>query len=132
MIDYFYQLDYDDRPQSPVAAENGIDEEGPQEVPPEPSPEPSSPVADAIGFYEELSVPPAAPAEEGTVTPPLEETELITNARMYALADKFGIEDLKELAREKFARVATRDWNKGSLCTRCKLCTSRHPKATVA
>jgi hypothetical protein len=32
---------------------------------------------------------------------------------MYALADKYGIEDLKELAREKFARVATRDWNKG-------------------
>ena len=77
MIDYFYQLDYDDRPQSPVAAENGIDEEGPQEVPPEPSPEPppepspepSSPVADAIGFYEELSTPPAAPAEEASGDP---------------------------------------------------------------
>jgi hypothetical protein len=65
MIDYFYQLDYDDRPQSPVAAENGIDE-GPQEVPPEPVPEPSSPVADTIGFYEELSAPPAALAEEAS------------------------------------------------------------------
>lgn len=129
MIDYFYQLDYDDRPQSPVAAENGIDEEGPQEVPPEPSPELSSPVADAIGFYEELSVPPAAPAEEGTVTPPLEETELITNARMYALADKFGIEDLKELAREKFARVATRDWNKGEFVHAVQIVYESTPKS---
>jgi hypothetical protein len=68
MIDYFYQLDYDDRPQSPVAVENGIDE-GPQEVPLESVAEPSSPVADAIGFYEELSTPPAAPAEEASGDP---------------------------------------------------------------
>jgi hypothetical protein len=167
MTDYFYQLDYDDRPQSLIAVENGIDEEGPQEVPPESVAEPSSPVADAIGFYEELSTPPAAPAEDAsgdlavrenrasgkkrkryaaessksiaydeepatnsTVAPSsFEETELSTNARMYALADKYGIDDLKELAREKFARVATRDWNKECLRTRCKLCTSQHPKS---
>jgi hypothetical protein len=145
MIDYFYQLDYDDRPQSPVAVENDIDEEGPQEVSPEPVS--SEPVPEP-SFYE---VPLDAPAEEASddlavrkncarerkkkrhaarssksivydeepvtnstvALSPFEETELITNARMYALADKFGIEDLKELAREKFARVATRDWNKG-------------------
>jgi len=150
MIDYFYQLDYNDRPHSPVAVQSSIDE-GLQKVPPEPVSEPSSPVANTIGFYEELSVPPAAPAEEtsddltvrknsirerkkkkrhaigssksiaydekpatnGIITPSLfEETELVINARMYALADKFGIEDLKKLAREKFASVAVRDWNK--------------------
>jgi hypothetical protein len=44
--------------------ENGIDKERPQEVPPESVAKPSLPIADAIGFYEELSTPPAAPAEE--------------------------------------------------------------------
>jgi len=153
MIDYFYRLDYDDRPQSPVAVENGINEEGPQQGPAESVPEPPSPVANTIGFYEELSspelLPPAAPAEEasddlavpkklrkkgkkkrhsagssksivydeepptnGTVAPPLfEGTELSTNALMYALADKYGVEDLKDLAQEKFARAAAQDWN---------------------
>jgi hypothetical protein len=165
MINHFYQLDYDDRPQSHVAVENGIDEEGPQEVSQESVPEPSSP--DAIGFYEELSTPPAAPAEEASddlavqknyargkkkkrhaaasskfiaydeepatnsiITPSsFEETELSTNARMYALADKYGIEDLKELAREKFATVATRDWNKGGFAHAVQIVYESTPKS---
>jgi hypothetical protein len=42
-----------------------------------------------------------------------DETELSIHAQMYALADKYGIHDLKDLARDKFEEAATRDWNGG-------------------
>lgn len=38
-------------------------------------------------------------------------SELNVHAQMYALADKYGIHDLKDLAREKFAAVASNDWD---------------------
>ncbi|ERF77169.1 hypothetical protein EPUS_06449 [Endocarpon pusillum Z07020] len=38
-------------------------------------------------------------------------SELNVHAQMYALADKYGIHDLKDLAREKFAAVASNEWD---------------------
>jgi hypothetical protein len=46
--------------------ENGVDEEGPQEVPPEYISESSLPVADAIRFYEELLTLLTTPVEEAS------------------------------------------------------------------
>lgn len=37
-------------------------------------------------------------------------SELNVHAQMYALADKYGIHDLKDLARDKFAEAASNDW----------------------
>jgi len=37
-------------------------------------------------------------------------SKLCTNSLMYALADKYGIDDLKEVARAKFAAPAAEDW----------------------
>ena len=77
----------------------------------------------SVAYDEEL-------ATNGTIAPSsFEETELSTNARMYALADKYGIEDLKELAREKFARVATRDWNKGGFAHAVQIVYESTPKS---
>lgn len=39
------------------------------------------------------------------------ESELYIHAQMYALADKYGIHDLKDLARDKFEIAASKDWN---------------------
>jgi hypothetical protein len=39
------------------------------------------------------------------------EMQLNIHAQMYALADKYGIHDLKNLAREKFAETVLNDWN---------------------
>lgn len=43
-------------------------------------------------------------------SPGWKEMELNTHAQMYALADRYGILDLKDLAREKFAEVVKREW----------------------
>jgi hypothetical protein len=47
-------------------------------------------------------------APESIVCAP-EGTDLRTHAQMYALADKYGISDLKELARDKFADAVDRN-----------------------
>jgi hypothetical protein len=38
-------------------------------------------------------------------------TQLNIHAQMYALADKYGIHDLKDFARVRFAETALHDWN---------------------
>ena len=42
------------------------------------------------------------------------DTEFSIHAKVYALADKYGIHDLKDLAQAKFAEAASRDWNSSS------------------
>jgi hypothetical protein len=39
------------------------------------------------------------------------ESELSIHAQMYALAEKYGIHDLKDLARDKFEEAASKQWN---------------------
>ncbi|KIX05919.1 uncharacterized protein Z518_03893 [Rhinocladiella mackenziei CBS 650.93] len=130
MIDYFYQLDYDDAPPT-------VQKAGDEERMINGRREPESPVAKTIEFFESLTpadaiADPEPPADSYVYPTPeitvgtenidepmtavedegvdLETTELSTNARMYALADKYEIDDLRELAREKFANAAARDW----------------------
>lgn len=50
-------------------------------------------------------------ADDTSVANENNERELCIHAQMYALADKYGIYDLKNLARDKFEGVASRDWN---------------------
>jgi hypothetical protein len=64
--------------------------------------------------WDSLITPPmdskTALANNNTLSKP-KHTGLTTHAHMYALADKFHICDLKELARNKFAEAASQDWN---------------------
>jgi hypothetical protein len=138
MIDYLYQLDYNDTsgPQDGHAPTGEIDERASSLIP-----EPVSPVAQAIIDFEELSAPAAPTAEEvGDVdfapfrkgkkgkrkkpaslawddepAPPVDfepkESELSIHAHMYELAEKYGIHDLKDLARTKFAESVSEKWN---------------------
>ena len=41
----------------------------------------------------------------------MEGPDLVTHARVYALAEKFGITGLKELAKEKFEVMANESWD---------------------
>ena len=107
---------------------------------PEPEPEPESPVAHVIDRFEDLSAPQAEISNDDEFWPrvkkkrkgkkekrstpswrsgeapiegsaPQASTELNIHAQIYALADKYGIHDLKDLAREKFADAASNAWD---------------------
>lgn len=164
MIDYLYQLEYDDAPKA----------ENMDEATPNGSKEPESPVAQGVKYFETLASTnnpplseeavtiepvafepkseeptPAVPTVEselffqsktsgekkqksirhdeepseqvvqhveksnltlGNEADNLDSTGLTTNALMYALADKYRIDDLKELSRLKFAKAAAIRW----------------------
>jgi hypothetical protein len=158
-LDYLYQLDYDFKAESV----NGFAAEENQA--PSGFAEPESPVAQAIGIFEDLAV---APAQEETAEDSLrsrckrskkkkgryslvcdqasldaiafksaaikdtanrefEETELEIHAKLYALADKYGIDDLKDLARAKFAEAASKHWNTSSFPSAIQIAYSSMP-----
>lgn len=173
MIDYFYQLDYDDA---------SIITEGHENL----SDEPESPVQNKINYYENFTsaeiipedagvapgrspndtiIEKASAGDEGTPLSPqprlrkkgrkrmqvkipnldqpphddvenaslprpsrhedhqpnLGSTKLSTNALMYAIADKYQIEDLKELARVKFAEAASKYWDSEAFASAAEL-----------
>lgn len=153
MIDYLYQLDYNDAPSAICEEEEAVEAAVPA---------PESPVAKTIGYFEGFRhQDDEAPMEESLVRsdegfaipeepvdqvdwgfpPPtkskkdkkkkkkkpqaivprleddgadLDTTRLTTNTMMYALADRFYIDDLKVLARTKFREAAKEDWNSKS------------------
>lgn len=57
--------------------------------------------------------PPPPPFISDRTSSESSQIELNIHAQMYALADKYGIHDLKDLAREKFAEAASNDWDGG-------------------
>ena len=54
---------------------------------------------------------PAREPSDDIVLGESKESNLHVHAQMYALADKYGIHDLKDLARDKFAEAASNDWD---------------------
>ena len=141
MIDYLYQLDYEFKsescngiitngepelnqilePDSPVAhviekfedmsAPPLVMEEEEWEVPKQRKPKSSKKKRTAASYgslpvfrYQQVQL------EESDSNSP-KNSELNVHAQMYALADKYGIHDLKDLAREKFAEVASNEWD---------------------
>ncbi len=141
MIDYLYQLDYEFKPEScngvttdgepelnqipepvsPVAQvierfedmlapPLGMEEEEPV-VPKVRKPKSSKKKRNVMTwsplpvFQHQLS------KIEESVSSNSKESELNVHAQMYALADKYGIHDLKDLARDKFADTASHDWD---------------------
>ena len=61
----------------------------------------------------------------------LDTTELSTNPLMYALADKYEIDDLKELARTKFAYAAIKDCKPQAFAYAAGLVCETTPKTDV-
>lgn len=60
------------------------------------------------------SVGPKSTTIKDNAHPETEDTEIIIHAKVYALADKYGIHDLKDVARAKFSEAASRDWDSSS------------------
>lgn len=141
MIDYLYQLDYEFKPEScngviangepeldqipepdlPVAkgigrfeevSEPPLEAEEEQWALPKLKKTKSSKKKRTIAAWSPTSVVEyQLPQIEESVSNSAKKSELNVHAQMYALADKYGIHDLKDLAREKFAEAASNDWD---------------------
>lgn len=129
MIDYLYRLDYDD---SPKSQNTSLPVDETENQPADTVPEPDSPVRQMINKLEGRAENPfsgtdwpgswgkprdkksnghektsPSPVSDEVVDglPVQEDTRMSTHAKMYALADKFGIPDLKDLASAKFVEA---------------------------
>jgi hypothetical protein len=160
MIDYFYQLDYDD-----LDHQTSTEDDLPTVS------SPNSPVAEKILHFEGLKSEEAAlierdhavndaPAElpeplvledtwgfsiktrkdkkkkKGSIQRHLKNdsedvntSRLSTNTRIYALADKYAIEDLKMLAKTKFVEAVSEDWESKSFAHAAELVFDTPPKS---
>jgi hypothetical protein len=98
MIDYFYGLDYDDRSKQPSSSDEKAAGSGRK--------------VDMFGSY---SLPlPIEEDEQPTQKPETSPSPSIINARVYAIADKYGIPGLKDLSRKKFRDCLVGDWDNDS------------------
>jgi hypothetical protein len=69
----------------------------------------------------------AGPAHSDESVHKSKETGIDVHAQMYALADKYGIHDLKDLAREKFAVAASIGWHENMFATAVQTVYSSTP-----
>lgn len=150
MIDFFYQLNYDDMPPS-----EDLDAKNDKALPAEPE----SPVAKTVSYFEDLGheePPPEVASVEidgesyniptsgrekkkkKKISKPrksrLKQCEgdpnmerLTTNALMYILASKFAIDDLKHLAKVKFQAAVSQDWQNLAFAHAAELVFSTTP-----
>ena len=141
MLDYLYQSDYEFKaetcnglasdeehvpnPESPVAQAidkfEGLVVASPQEEAredlwslPSKSPGKKGKRDSRFGQASQSGLESKSATIDGSARHGFDETELHVHAKVYALADKYGIRDLENVAQAKFADAASRHWNTGS------------------
>lgn len=125
MLYYLYTLEYSDRETAVKEDTATTVELAPLPVPPQPRPVTSNGEEDAqqAAVPESSTGPSEEPAKQAAA-----ETKMMNNTLVYRIAEKYGIPELKVMAREKFEKLAWSQWPHEGFATIIEVVYSTTPE----